>query len=129
MTDILDYISTWSALKWIVLVLMAGFIGQFGRMMAEAIANRIRLRRARKNLLTEKRQKTEEPKAIKAGAVGENGFFAPLQQTRDLQARVSATEPLPGAASPVLPTDKKALKAMVKARKKEVKEKEKESLP
>ncbi len=37
MTDILDYISTWSVLKWVVLVLIAGFIGQFGRMMAEAI--------------------------------------------------------------------------------------------
>ena len=32
MTDILDYISTWSAIKWVVLVLIAGFIGQFGRM-------------------------------------------------------------------------------------------------
>lgn len=45
MTDLLEYISTWSVLKWVVLVLIAGFIGQFGRMAANAIAARIRLRR------------------------------------------------------------------------------------
>ncbi len=35
MTDMLEYISTWMVLKWVVLVLVAGFIGQFGRMLAE----------------------------------------------------------------------------------------------
>ena len=41
MKDILDYISTWSVLQWIVLVLIAGFIGQFGKMTAEAIVKKV----------------------------------------------------------------------------------------
>ena len=49
MTDILEYIGSWSVLKWIVLVLIAGFIGQFGKMMAEAIAKKVRQRRAGKS--------------------------------------------------------------------------------
>lgn len=44
MTGFLEYISTWSVLKWVILVLIAGFIGQFGRMAAEAIAAKIRAR-------------------------------------------------------------------------------------
>ena len=123
MTDILDYISTWSALKWVVLVLIAGFIGQFGRMMAEAITEKIRLRRAGKNPLTHGRQNPEEPKAISPGAVGENGFPVPVQETKNLQAQVPVAEPPPGAASASLLPDKKALKAMAKARKKEAKQK------
>ncbi len=69
MTDIL-VVSTWSALKWVVLVLIAGFIGQFGRMTAEAITEKIRLRRAGKNPLTHGPQNPEEPKALSTGAVG-----------------------------------------------------------
>jgi hypothetical protein len=53
MKDILDYISTWSVLQWIVLVLIAGFIGQFGKMMAETIINKIRLRRVGKQPLSD----------------------------------------------------------------------------
>jgi len=43
MKNILDYISTWSVLQWIVIVLIRRFIGQFGKMMAEAITSKIRL--------------------------------------------------------------------------------------
>ncbi len=53
MKNILDYISTWSVLQWIALVLIAGFIGQFGKMMAVAIASKIRLRRGRKQPLSD----------------------------------------------------------------------------
>jgi hypothetical protein len=53
MKNILDYISTWSFLQWIALVLIAGFIGQFGKMMAETITNKIRLRRVRKQPLSD----------------------------------------------------------------------------
>ena len=129
MTDILDYISTWSVLKWVVLVLIAGFIGQFGRMTAEAITEKIRLRRAGKNPLTHGPQNPEEPKALSTGAVGENGLPVPVQEMKNLQAQVPVAETPPAAASPVFPPDKKALKAMAKARKKEAKKKEKESLP
>ncbi|MGB5218727.1 MAG: hypothetical protein WBN66_10570 [Smithella sp.] len=53
MNDFLEYISTWSVLKWIILVLIAGFIGQFGRMAAEAIAAKIRVRRGEKEPVPE----------------------------------------------------------------------------
>jgi hypothetical protein len=48
MMEILDSISKWSVLKWIILVLIAGFIGQFGKMMAQAIIGKIRLARSKK---------------------------------------------------------------------------------
>jgi len=50
MTDFLEYISTWSVLKWVILVLIAGFIGQFGRMAANAIAAKIRARRQKQQI-------------------------------------------------------------------------------
>lgn len=92
MTDILSYIGSWSVLKWIVLVLIAGFIGQFGKMAANAIAAKIRARRGKK------------------------------------ETAVSAPEetPVPPPSS-LIPTgeiiDKKLLKAMAKAKKKEAKKK------
>ena len=88
MKNILDYISTWSVLQWIVLVLIAGFIGQFGKMMAETITNKIRLRRVRK-------------------------------QPREVDAKASVL-PSPPVAAAGIP-DKKYLKALAKARKKEAK--------
>jgi len=48
MKDILDYFSTWSAITWIILVLIAGFIGQFGKMLAQAIIRKIQLARTEK---------------------------------------------------------------------------------
>ena len=51
MTEILKYISSLSVLKWIVLVLIAGFIGHFGRMAAEAITGKIRARRGKKDVI------------------------------------------------------------------------------
>ena len=93
MTDFLEYISTWSVLKWIVLVLIAGFIGQFGRMAAEAIAGKIRARRGEKETL---------PEAV---------------QTQSI-----SPPPMTSAANAV--TDKKLLKAMAKAKKKEAKKKD-----
>jgi hypothetical protein len=48
MHDIINGISTWSILKWVIIVLVAGFIGQFGKSMAQAIMAKIRLTRAKK---------------------------------------------------------------------------------
>lgn len=89
MKDILDYISTWSVFQWIALVLIAGFIGQFGKMMAVAIANKIRLYRGRKQ---------------------------PLSDV-DAKPSVLPSPPLAAAGIP----DKKYLKVLAKARKKEAK--------
>jgi hypothetical protein len=48
MHDIINDISTWSILKWVIIVLVAGFIGQFGKSMAQAIMAKIRFARAKK---------------------------------------------------------------------------------
>ncbi len=84
MADILEYIKSWSALKWVILVLIAGFIGQFGRMTAEAIVKKIRQRKAQKE-------------------------------------KLSAGEPKSEVSPSAVVTDKKRIKAMAKARKKEAK--------
>ncbi|HPD57840.1 MAG TPA: hypothetical protein P5294_02950 [Smithellaceae bacterium] len=61
MAEIIEYIKSWSALKWVILVLIAGFIGQFGRMTAEAIVKKVAARRAKK-------EKTSAPDAPPAAA-------------------------------------------------------------
>jgi len=53
MADFFSYVSSWSVLQWIVLVLIAGFIGQFGKMAAEAIAGKIHARREKKENLSD----------------------------------------------------------------------------
>ncbi|MGA2554327.1 MAG: hypothetical protein ABSF20_06065 [Smithella sp.] len=104
MTDILEYIGSWSVFKWIVLVLIAGFIGQFGKMMAEAVAKKVRQRRA-----------------------GESQF-----PNEDLPSSGSTTsvvsDSLKTKSSSIMPDseenlDKKLIKVMAKARKKEAKNK------
>ena len=97
MRELLDYISTWSVIKWVILVLIAGFIGQFGKMMAEAIITKAHRRR-------EMAQKPENDKPE-------------IMQT----TLPSATEwSAPTAASGEM-SDKKRVKALTKARKKEAK--------
>ncbi len=105
MTDILEYISTWSVLKWVVLVLVAGFISQFGRMLAEAMIARVRLRRAKRDssLPSDDQQKQEA--------------------TAVIPIKTSAPELPAIPAADVEVPDKKLLKAMAKARKKEAKKK------
>lgn len=101
MKDILEYISTWSALQWVVLVLIAGFIGQFGRMMAEAVIARVRLRR------------------VKQSQVLDDG--KPREVSAVLPADVPPIALPPKPAQPAEVSDKKALKTIAKARKKETK--------
>ena len=107
MSEILDYISTWSVLKWVALVLIAGFVGQFGRMLAEALVKRARLKREKEK----GPQKSEKP------------VLPPVKPS--IPAGPSAE-----AGSQVLSPDavnKKALKARSKAAKKKAKAKQKES--
>ena len=91
MKDILDYIGSWSVLQWIVLVLIAGFIGQFGKMAAETIAGKIRARREKKEITPDASTKSS----------------------------MQHSPPAPTIEAP----DKKLLKAMFKAKKKEAKKK------
>ncbi|MEN6488477.1 MAG: hypothetical protein ABFD66_06285 [Smithella sp.] len=48
MSDFLEYIYSWSVLKWVAIVLIAGFIGQFGKMLAQVIVRKISLARQKK---------------------------------------------------------------------------------
>lgn len=102
MKDILDYFSTWSALKWIVLVLVAGFIGQFGKMLAQTIVRKIRLARLKKENLSAIESPPTEDYSVpaEASAAKEQRAQSPAQDAR---------------------IDKKVLKALVKQDKKEAK--------
>lgn len=104
MMDLLDYIGTWSVLKWIVVVLIAGFIGHFGRMMAEAIVRKVRLQRAEKSQLP---NDSGLPSNSTTGAAPDSA-----------KPTLSSARPEPEEKS-----DKKLIKAMAKARKKEAKKK------
>lgn len=106
--EFLDYISTWSVLKWIILVLVAGFIGQFGRMSAEMIAAKVRLRRAKKRARSETDEKLP----------GIESSSPPKAKERETPSHAAVTE---------IPSDKKALKTLAKIRKKELKAKNKNS--
>ena len=97
MTNILAEISTWSVLQWVILVLIAGFIGQFGRMLAEAITDRVRRRRGKNQ---------ELPAAQESLPAG--GTHTPIPSKPSDSGEKS---------------DKKELKALAKARKKEAKNK------
>lgn len=106
MKNLLEYISTWSALKWIVLVLIAGFIGQFGRMTAEAIVKKIRQRRAEKPHSSSKTKNLQDSKNESVSLSA--GTEIAAEQLRDAEK-----------------LEKKRIKAISKARKKEVKNKKK----
>lgn len=102
MSDMLDYISTWSVLKWVALVLVAGFLGQFGRMTAEAIVKKIRLKRDRR------KASADSPEPLKIN-------LSPDDPETEL--------PVDAGASARAKSEKKALKATEKFRKKEAKTK------
>jgi hypothetical protein len=87
MNGFIEYFSSWSVLKWIIVVLIAGFIGQFGKMAAEAIAGKISARRGKKETSS-------------------------IALTESSVSSASSNSEIP---------DKKLLKALAKAKKKEVK--------
>lgn len=115
MTEILEAISGWSIFKWVTLVLIAGFIGQFGRMLAESIAGMARRQRE------EKRASRQSPA---------DGRSAP-PQTVKLSDQAKKDLSPPRIDAPALmssgkdvadyPPDKKMLKALAKIKKKEAK--------
>ena len=104
MTDILKYIGSWSVLQWIALVLIAGFIGQFGKMAANAIAKNIRQRREGKSQLP---KEGGLPSETTTGVV-----------PYSIKPESSAKSPDATGKS-----DKKLIKALAKANKKESKKK------
>ncbi len=111
MTEFMDYISTWSVLKWVVLVLAAGFIGHFGRMTAEAIIARMRKRRERESHQEEDTVMTSQSDDGSVEFIPDEG--AATKPSSAGLNRLAAADPQP--------PDKKTLKAIAKARKKEAK--------
>ncbi len=102
MHDLIDNISTWSILKWAVIVLVAGFIGQFGKSMAQAIMAKVRLARAKKHEV--------------------NNNILPKAPTPEAEAPVQVANSSHPPSSVITGTpDKKTLKTFAKQDKKAVK--------
>ncbi|MCX5826901.1 MAG: hypothetical protein NTV58_02730 [Deltaproteobacteria bacterium] len=120
MSDLLD-IRTWSILQWILVVLAAGFIGQFGKSFAQFIMAKVKARRsagktsATLSVPTGRVKITPEAPSVPTGegaAVPERSY--PGRDVSSAKGIVSGQ-----SAPPVL--DKKALKATLKQQKKAAK--------
>ncbi|HOI72845.1 MAG TPA: hypothetical protein PLO63_01750 [Syntrophales bacterium] len=106
MTDI----AAWDILKWVLLVLLAGFIGQFGKSFAQAVMSRIRKKKSVSGVSPER----SEPSAAVAGP-GEPGTLpAPAEPAESKPGGME--EPATGSDG-----NKKALKTLAKTQKKEAK--------
>ncbi|MDQ5987546.1 MAG: hypothetical protein CSYNP_03291 [Syntrophus sp. SKADARSKE-3] len=98
---LLDELSAWSVIKWVILVLVAGFIGQFGKILAQAILKRFRDRGNEKNANGPFPLSQEMPKtSLPADAADDTSSIAP-------------------AGKGIL--DKKAMKTLAKQQKKAIK--------
>lgn len=117
MTELLD-VRTWSILQWVLIVLAAGFIGQFGKSFAQFIIAKVKARRAageKEAALTvpaERGKTIAEAPAAPAG----KGDASPDRSyaARDIN---SAKDILSDQSMPPV-LDKKALKAVLKQKKK-----------
>jgi len=59
-----DASSVWSVLKWVLAVLAAGFIGQFGRVLAMRLIERRRRKRSRSTTESNDEGKTPSPELL-----------------------------------------------------------------
>jgi len=99
-------------LKWVIIVLLAGFIGQFGKSISLHIINYFKKRKAKRTLT--------EPDLAKALQV------ASTESSETIIKKEEATLPLKEEKEKQqLKADKKALKDQVKAKKKAEKAKQK----
>jgi hypothetical protein len=119
MTDLLD-IRTWTILQWVLVVLAAGFIGQFGKSFAQFIIAKVKAGRSAGKAATlsipaeKEKMMLQAPAAAtgKGADAAEHGFPVPdIGNVREIA---------PGPAAPPVP-DKKALKAILKQQKKAAK--------
>ncbi len=103
--DIPD-IFTWKIIKWVVIVLVAGFIGQFGKSFAQQVIGWFRRRRTdhRETL----RPSEDEQSPYPSKPVGERQY----QEERLAESQVNDA---------ALKLRKKETKALLKAKKKEAK--------
>jgi len=146
MSELLD-VSTWSILQWALVVLVAGFIGQFGKSFAKFLMEKLNAAQKGKTAvktgehLPDPAIKKEDEgndgsadggreKALPPAVVGEAP--APTAIAVPAVPQVQKTPPLPVQApppvegSPSAKEEKKLLKAQLKAQKKAKKAVEKE---
>jgi hypothetical protein len=103
----MDIASVWSVMKWVLLVLLAGFVAQFGKSMAQYIM-----------------KKTRKVPPTASPAIPPAGLSSSSPPETTMPAVPSAPESASGGDAeksmpPVM--DKKLLKAMIKRKKKEAK--------
>ncbi len=104
----MDVLDIWSVMKWVLLVLLAGFVGQFGKTFAQQMMKRFR----------------KEPK-VPVGAEEDPGGKLPaaphagVPPRPDLPSAVPSAPPAPPAEPAPPPADKKLIKALAKQKKKE----------
>lgn len=107
MTDI----AAWDILKWVLLVLLAGFIGQFGKSFAKVVMARVRKQKQESGISSG----SAEPPAAVTGPGEPETLPAPPEPAGSKS--VGMTED-PASGSDM---DKKTLKALAKKQKKEAK--------
>jgi hypothetical protein len=87
-------IFTWQIMKWVLIVLVAGFIGQFGKSFAQYVMKRVR------------RKKVDAPALLPSSQENQR----PSEKMASLNSRINGSG-----------LNKKETKALLKARKKEAK--------
>ena len=102
-------IDFWQIMKWVLIVLVAGFIGQFGKTLAKHIMERLRAGKRGASSGTEKQR-------VIMGAAGE----------KYLSPKIPEDMP-PEQAGERAKQEKKALKVLAKQKKKEAKLTEKQA--
>lgn len=117
MSDLLD-IRTWSILQWVLVVLAAGFIGQFGKSFAQFIIAKLNARRAAGKKGTTLPVPIASGKMMPETSASPNGernvATEPTCPDRDIS---SAKDILSDQSMPPV-LDKKTLKAVLKQKKK-----------
>jgi hypothetical protein len=101
----MDAVDIWSVMKWVLLVLLAGFIAQFGKVMAQSILKKV--------------GKVKPPAAVSPAEQPVNLSSSPQHAivTSPADLKTGDGENAPQMTTAV--TDKKLIKAMVKQKKKE----------
>jgi len=120
MPEFLD-IRTWSILQWAIVVLAAGFIGQFGKSFAQFIMAKVKagrsagIKAASLPVPAERVKMTPEAPSVPAG---KGDLTPPPESSSDPARDVSSARDIASgqSAPPVL--DKKVLKAILKQQKK-----------
>ena len=120
MSDLLD-IRTWSILQWILIVLAAGFIGQFGKSFAQFIMAKVNAGRAagiKTAILTVPAERGKMTSKTPSVRTGKGCMTPPPENSSDPARDVSSAEDIASGQSAPPVMDKKALKAILKQQKK-----------